>query len=370
MAVRKRGGRWHFDFMIKRTRYRGTIAEAQTKQEARDAEAAVRREIFEGSYGKPKGDGSFIEYAEQVFLPWSKSNKRSWRADQTKVAVFKQCFEGKSFREITPMLIEKFKRGRLQTATPSGRPRRVASVNRELACISKIFSLAIRDGKASSNPCRQVQKYEEHNERNRYLTQEEEDRLLSEMSGARAHLKAVVELAINTGMRRGEILALRWSWIDFIRGFIHLPSEATKTAKPRSIPMNQLVRTLLTDIRETRESREFVFTSPKTGGSLTDIKHGFVSACEDAKVIDFKFHDLRHTAATRLADAGADPFVIAEILGHSDLRMTKRYTHATDERKRQALERLAQFSYRKPEKRGASQTNCHKIVTMKERKVG
>lgn len=95
---------------------------------------------------------------------------------------------------------------------------------------------------------------------------------------------------------------------------------------------------------------------------MTDIKHGFVSACEDAKVIDFKFHDLRHTAATRLADAGADPFVIAEILGHSDLRMTKRYTHATDERKRQALERLAQFSSsksRKPEKREASQSNCH-----------
>lgn len=361
--------------MIKRSRYRGTIAGAQTKQEAKDAEAAVRREVFEGTYGKPKGDGSFIEYAEQVFLPWSESNKRSWRSDQTKVAVFNQSFAGKSFREITPMLIEKFKRARLQTATPSGRPRRVASVNRELAYISKIFSLAIRDGKTGSNPCRQVQKYEEHNERNRYLTQEEEDRLLSEMSGARAHLKAVVQIAINTGMRRGEILGLRWSWIDFIRGFIHLPSEATKTAKPRSIPMNQLVRALLTDIRETRESSEFVFASPKTSGSLTDIKHGFVSACEDAKVIDFKFHDLRHTAATRLADAGADPFVIAEILGHSDLRMTKRYTHATDERKRQALERLAQFSNRKQfsrkqEKRAAAQTNCHKIVTMKERKVG
>ena len=91
---------------------------------------------------------------------------------------------------------------------------------------------------------------------------------------------------------------------------------------------------------------------------------------ETFEVIDFKFHDLRHTAATRLADAGADPFVIAEILGHSDLRMTKRYTHATDERKRQALERLGQFSNRKPEKRRSFQTNCHKIVTMKDRRVG
>src|SRR5207248_661256 len=139
---------------------------------------------------------------------------------------------------------------------------------RRIPVLIATSTTALRCALASLNPCRQVQKYEEHNERNRYLTQEEEDRLLSEMSVARAHLKAVVEVAINTGMRRGEILALRWSWIDFIRGFIHLPSEATKTARPRSIPMNQLVRTLLVDIRKTRKSSEFVFASPKTGGLL------------------------------------------------------------------------------------------------------
>jgi len=133
--------------------------------------------------------------------------------------------------------------------------------------------------------------------------------------------------------------------------------------------MNQVVRELLMDLRRVSIGSEFVFASPKTDGRLTDIKHGFVAACNDAKVLDFHFHDLRHTAATRLADAGADPFVIAEILGHSDLRMTKRYTHATDQRKRQALEQLAQYG-KKPEKLVASQPICHKIVTMKERKVG
>src|SRR4030095_4364186 len=115
------------------------------------------------------------------------------------------------------MLIEKFKRTRLQTQTCDGRQRSVASVNRELSCISKIFSLAIRDGKASIKPCRPVKKYEEHNERNRYLLPEEEQRLLSALSGSRSHLRPIVQLAINTGMRRGEILALRWDWIDFPR---------------------------------------------------------------------------------------------------------------------------------------------------------
>lgn len=133
--------------------------------------------------------------------------------------------------------------------------------------------------------------------------------------------------------------------------------------------MNQVVRELLMDLRGTRGRGESVFTSPKTGGLLTDIKHGFAHACDDAEIVDFRFHDLRHTAATRLADAGADPFVIAEILGHSDLRMTKRYTHATDQWKRHALEQLVKYSS-KAEKQLASQRICHKIVTMKERQVG
>lgn len=133
--------------------------------------------------------------------------------------------------------------------------------------------------------------------------------------------------------------------------------------------MNQVVRDLLVQKHGVQAKHEVVFASPKTGGLFTDIKHGFVAACDKAGVADFHFHDLRHTAATRLADAGADPFVIAEILGHSDLRMTKRYTHATDQRKRQAIEQLAQYSMN-VERQADSQRICHKIVTMEDRKAG
>jgi len=369
MSVKKRGGRWHFDFMIRRLRYRGTLAEARTKQDAKDAEAAIRREVYEGVYGKPKGEGSFIEYAEQVFLPWSKANKRSWKTDAINVEVLKQYFEGKSFREITPMAIEKFKKLRLQEPTRGKGQRSVASVNRNLSCLSKIFSLAIRDGEANSNPCRQVKKYDEHNERNRYLLAEEEDRLFAALTGRRAHLRPIVEVAVNTGMRRGEILGMRWSWIDLARGYIHIPSSLSKSGKGRTVPMNQTVREVLLMLGGGRTSTELVFGSPKTDGPLTDIKHGFSAACVEAGLENFHFHDLRHTAATRLADVGADPFVIAEVLGHADLRMTKRYTHATDQRKREALEQIAQYG-KKAGKVDSSQQNCHKIVTMETRKVG
>ena len=81
---------------------------------------------------------------------------------------------------------------------------------------------------------------------------------------------------------------------------------------------------------------------PRTGARLRNLRNGFGKACEDAKVFNFHFHDLRHTFASRLADAGVDAFTIAELMGHSTLEMTKRYTHATDERKRNAVAALGQ----------------------------
>lgn len=89
---------------------------------------------------------------------------------------------------------------------------------------------------------------------------------------------------------------------------------------------------------------ELVFPSQKTGNILTDVKTRFIAARRETGLVDLRFHDLRHTTGTRLADSGPDIVTIAEVLGHQDLRMTKRYTHATDERKRLAMERLARYS--------------------------
>ncbi|HEX6716096.1 MAG TPA: tyrosine-type recombinase/integrase [Pyrinomonadaceae bacterium] len=85
---------------------------------------------------------------------------------------------------------------------------------------------------------------------------------------------------------------------------------------------------------------EYVFPSPRTEGRLVDVKFRFDKAKREAGIRDFRFHDLRHTAATRMADGGADAFALAEIFGWSDVRMALRYTHATDEAKRRAVENL------------------------------
>ena len=362
MAVRKRGKHWHYDFMIRRVRYRGTLPEARTKSQAERAETKVREDVYNDRYGQPTGEADFVEYAENVFLPWSRENKRSSNDDEYHVETFKVFFNGKSFRQITPMLVEKFKKERRQSLTRKREQRSVASVNRELACLSKIFSMAVGDKRAATNPCGMVKKYPENNERTRYLTAEEERALLAALTDSRAYLRLIVLVAIHTGMRRGEILSMNYSWVDFARGCIRIPGEATKNRKSRTVPMNKVVRDALA-LRQghIKRASDLVFKNERTGAALCDVKKSFAAACRNAKLSDFRFHDLRHTFGTRLADTGADPFVIAEIMGHSDLRMTKRYCHATDHRKQGAVERIA--DYRAPE-------NCHKIVTIEERKVG
>jgi len=129
---------------------------------------------------------------------------------------------------------------------------------------------------------------------------------------------------------------LTWFDVDLSRGLLRV--RVSKNGKDRFVPINQTVRRMLEGLPRTSE---YVFPSPKTEGRLIDIKSSFDKAKKEARSRDFCFHDLHHTAATRMADGGADAFALAEIFGWSDVRMALRYTHATDEAKRRAVENLA-----------------------------
>src|SRR6185503_3122918 len=142
-------------------------------------------------------------------------------------------------------------------------------------------------------------------------------------------------------MRRGEIFNLKWFDLDFDRALIQVRN--TKTTLNRVIPMNARVREVL---NQQRRTSEFVFTSLKTGGRLKDVKKAFNTARIEAGIPDFQLRDLRHNCATRLSDIGEELVTVAEILGHTDIRMTKRYSHGMQERKREALEKLVSFSPR------------------------
>ncbi|MCI0485012.1 MAG: site-specific integrase [Blastocatellia bacterium] len=329
--------RWYFDVKIKGVRYRGVIPEARTKFQAQEAERRIRDEIFNGKFGKSQSKKTLAQFARETYLPWSREHKRSWRNDFSRIKPILAYFGKKKMSEISPFEVERFKTIRSKSEVREGVQRSKAAVNRELALLSRLFTLAISKREISFNPVSEVKFLKGEVRRTRYLLPEEEERLMAEFTGKRAHLRLIVAVALNTGMRKSEILKLKRSDLDFIRGEI-LVTE-TKNGEDRIVPMNERLRgELLSHLAN--HSSEYVFVNPKTGRPRVALQHAFESARDKAGLVDFRFHDLRHTAATRMNEAGIDPYTIAAILGHKQIEMTASYTHATEAAKRRAVEAL------------------------------
>ena len=139
-----------------------------------------------------------------------------------------------------------------------------------------------------------------------------------------SYLKPIVITALHTGMRKTEILSLKWKQVDMKNGLIHLSD--TKSGKRRSVPINETLYITLKSI-DRRLDVQYVFFNPKTGKRYADIKKAFNRAREKAGILDYTFHDNRHTFASSLVMAGVDITTVQELLGHKDIKMTLRYSH-------------------------------------------
>jgi integrase len=174
----------------------------------------------------------------------------------------------------------------------------------------------------------------ENNRRTRFLNEEEIERLLIKCEYA-PYLHRLVEAAINTGMRKEELLSLKWSQIR--NGLIYLVE--TKTDSPREIPVNDTLEKIFKEIRnEDGLSSEYVFT--KHGKRIRHIGPAFKGALRRAGITDFHFNDLRHTFASHLVMNGASLKEVQELLGHTTVTMTLRYAHLSQENKVNAVRLL------------------------------
>jgi len=328
---------YHFTFRIRGRRFRGAIPEARTKWQAEQAELRIRQEVYERRFGSTEaGTRKFCDSIDDMYLPWAKANKRSWRDDDYKLPVLKAYFKGTLLRDVTPFSVERFKQLRLATPTKHDTPRSLATVSLEMALLSRIFSLAMDFKEVEANPCMKVAKLKLDNQRYRYLLPEEEPKLRSTLTGQRSHLADLVPVAIGTGLRKNEQLALQVGQIDFGRNLILV--IGTKTRKNREVPMNSEVRQIMLRLCRSKDAGDHVFVSPQTGRRLTDVKRAFRKACSIAMIDGLVWHDLRATFGTRLGEAGFDAFTIAALLGHSNVPTTQRYVRATERNKREAVE--------------------------------
>ncbi len=210
-------------------------------------------------------------------------------------------------------------------------------MTRNLAVLKHVFNTAIEWGYLYENPAKSVKTLRINNRRLRYLTAEEIDRLTN---AAGVHLKPIIILAVNTGMRRGEIFDLEWVHVDLKNRVIEVIDS--KNGDKRTIAING---TLLETLHRLPRRIDTPNMFPgKNGGRLTDIKTAFLKARKKAGLNDVRFHDLRHTFASHLVMAGVDLMTVKELLGHKTLKMTERYSHLSPDHKANAVKVLDDLS--------------------------
>jgi integrase len=184
------------------------------------------------------------------------------------------------------------------------------------------------------NPATSVRFFRVNNQRLRFLDRDEEAKLLSACSPS---IKPIIVTALNTGMRRGEILALQWEQVDFANELITV--KDSKNGEPRNIPMNSCLADLFRTVRIDSQS-PYVFHS-RNGSRYKSIQWAWCEALRKAGIHDFRFHDLRHTFASRLVMAGVDLVTVKELLGHKSINMTMRYSHLSQDHKKKAVRLLS-----------------------------
>ncbi|HEX3033987.1 MAG TPA: site-specific integrase [Thermodesulfobacteriota bacterium] len=261
---------------------------------------------------------------------------RSWQDALHKLKRLKDAFGSKKLSQISSSDIDDYKLKRLQDVKP-------ATVNRELACLSHIFNLAKREKKFfGNNPVSEARLLPEHNQVERILTFEEEERLLALSN---PYLKPIIITALNTGMRKNEILTLKWSNVDLDGNIITLEHTNTKSKKMRRIFINSILRKLLLEQKLRSGGSEFVFLSQegRPYKRHDSLKGAFERLCKKAEITGFRFHDLRHTFATRAIELGISIVAVSRILGHADLKTTMRYAHPEDSL-RDAVEKIGNFN--------------------------
>ncbi len=204
-----------------------------------------------------------------------------------------------------------------------------ATVYQEFAMMRRMFNVARREWKwTRENPAADLSfTVGTSNARDRWLSLDEERKLLSYASTE--WLRQVILFALNTGMRRGEILALKWNSVDTKRQFITV--EKSKNGGKRSIPMSKILADMLI------KPKIVLITNKVFPHSIAAVRDGFQRARDKAGIMDFKFHDLRHTFATRLVQNGVDLYKVKELLGHKTIAMTMRYAHHCPESLRSSI---------------------------------
>jgi integrase len=304
-------------------------------------------------------------FIESEYGPWCIANRKSGAATVARIkATFFYDLADKKLSEITPWLIEKWRTARRKAGT------KPTTINRDVVALRAAVAKAVEWNLLDAHPLRDIKPLKtDRGGVVRYLTADEERRLraalaardrrivegrvsgnawrerrgqepLPEIGGPYGdYLTPLVLVSMNTGMRRGEALALIWENVNLKTGILTVTGETAKSHQTRHIPLSAGARTVLTAWREQGKGTGLVFLA-RDGEALGSVKKAWAAVLADANIAGFRWHDLRHHFASRLVMAGADLYVVKELLGHSTISMTEKYAHLAPEHKQAAVSLL------------------------------
>jgi integrase len=360
----------------KRKRYRIGNSESLSPAQARDQaivlsarvvagddiQAEKKRERKAARLAKSRTLDGFLRHK---YEPWATSQRKSGPATVQRIRSNFLHLMNRPLYEINLWVIEKWRSQQLK----SGKAK--TTINRDVTTLKACLSKAVEWQVLEQNPLQKLRPMRTDKlSRVRYLTAEEEQALrralqdrneqlceqresgndwrrqrrlaeLPDLSARRFadYLEPLTVLTLNTGLRRGEALHLRWTDVDLVRRKIVIRGDNAKSGKTRHLPLNDEALTTLQHWRSGTELAEWVFPG-RDGERLKGVKTSWKSVLQKAAIDDFRWHDLRHHFASRLVMKGVDLNTVRELLGHSDLSMTLRYAHLSPEHKADAVAKL------------------------------
>ena len=344
------------------------LSAPEAREEARQilADAAKGKDPI-AEKRQAKKNISFEKFIDEHYAEWAKAHRKTG-AEQTQrlKQAFGPALNTVKLSEINAFLVERWRTARLKAGTSP------STVNRDLSALRGALSRAVDWGLLKEHPLRRV-KAAKIDTRGvvRYLDAEEEERLLKALTARddrrraeresanrwRAersyqlwpafgtfsdHMTPLVRLALHTGLRRGELFGLRWRDVDLVAARLTVRGEEAKSGLTRHVPLNATALDALTTWQKASSSEPEAFVFPgDEGAALTDVKRAWGQLVKAAKISDFRFHDLRHTFASKLVMAGVDLYVVQGLLGHADPKMTMRYAHLSPQHAAAAVAKLS-----------------------------
>ncbi|MHC9544598.1 MAG: tyrosine-type recombinase/integrase [Vulcanimicrobiota bacterium] len=334
MRIYKRGKTYWIDYTDASGKRMRESTGITNKEQAEECLAKRKSEATDGKFGIQRPKKVLYNDFVKEFLSHCKSQKKpkTFRFYKMTIKSIGDTFQDLPLSEITPPLIEKYKDKRLKQVSPS-------TVNRELATLKRLFNLAVEWDKATVNPMKKVKMLKEPDCRLRYLEPEQFSHLMRTIR--RPYLKVAVMIAVHTGLRKGEILALTKDRIDLKRRFISVTEtrdfdgeiNSPKNNRRRAVPINDELLPVLNEWVENLDGENLF--------NVLDFRQAFNRACKAAGIANFHFHDLRHTFGSQLVMEGVDVVTVREFMGHASINTTMRYTQVSEEHKREAINRLS-----------------------------